>query len=277
MRTAPRTVATLGFVTIGIVTLGGCALLRGTESPFRTDTHLALRERLREPDPDAGRVVGRGPARGVGTSADTDPRAVGSGGSRADPEPDRRRHGRGGGERRVTARQRPLPLPHGLRRGRHVLGAVLRLHVDAARPGVGLPVREAAGGRRRSHLRGVGDHQLGGATAAPGSSATVPLDGSGVDPSGLTTLVTYSSAGPDAAVPVELGPGKVLAVTTVRWSVPARTTNVRPVDGGSRSNAAGKVTATTPSGAPRSYVVAPDDLIGDVAARFGISVARSCG
>ncbi|PCN48622.1 hypothetical protein Csp2054_05860 [Curtobacterium sp. 'Ferrero'] len=119
---------------------------------------------------------------------------------------------------------------------------------------------------------GVGDHQLGGATGAPGTSVTVPLDGSGVDPSALTTLVTYSSAGPEAQVPLELGPGKVLAVDTVRWSIPARTTNVHPVDGGARANASGPVTATTASGAPKSYRVAPDDLIGDVAARFGISV-----
>uniref|UniRef100_A0A942T9P8 LysM peptidoglycan-binding domain-containing protein n=1 Tax=Neobacillus citreus TaxID=2833578 RepID=A0A942T9P8_9BACI len=119
---------------------------------------------------------------------------------------------------------------------------------------------------------GVGDHQLGGATPAPGTSVTVPLDGSGVDPSGLVTLVTYSSVGSDAPVPLELGPGKVLAVTSVRWSVPARTTNVHPVDHGARTNAAGTVTATSGSGAPAAYTVASDDLIGDVAARFGISV-----
>ena len=66
--------------------------------------------------------------------------------------------------------------------------------------------------------------------------------------------------------------GKVLAVAPVRWSVPQRQTNVHPVDAGARANAAGPVTATTASGAPRSYTVARDDLIGDVAARFGVSV-----
>ena len=37
-----------------------------------------------------------------------------------------------------------------------------------------------------------------------------------------------------ANVPVELGPNKVLAVNTVHWSIPARQTNVHPVDGGTR-------------------------------------------
>jgi hypothetical protein len=118
---------------------------------------------------------------------------------------------------------------------------------------------------------GVGDRTLGGATSTA-SAVDVPLSGSGVDPSHLTTLVTYSAAEAGQEVPVEIGAGKVLAVTTVRWSVPARQTNVRPEDAGARPNATGPVTATTTGGAPRSYTVAPDDLIGDVAARFGISV-----
>ncbi|ROP61420.1 LysM domain-containing protein [Curtobacterium sp. PhB115] len=118
---------------------------------------------------------------------------------------------------------------------------------------------------------GVGDRTLGGATSTA-TSVDVPLSGSGVDPSHLTTLVTYSAAAPGQEVPVEIGADKVLAVTTVRWSVPARQTNVHPKDAGARANATGPVTATTAGGAPRSYTVAPDDLIGDVAARFGISV-----
>jgi hypothetical protein len=118
---------------------------------------------------------------------------------------------------------------------------------------------------------GVGDHVLGGPTNGA-VAADVPLAGSGVDPSHLGTLVTYSAAAAGQDVPVEIAADKVLAVTTVRWSVPARTTNVHPVDGGARPNATGSVTARTASGAPRSYTVAPDDLIGDVAARFGISV-----
>ncbi len=118
---------------------------------------------------------------------------------------------------------------------------------------------------------GVGDHVLGGPTSAP-VAVDVPLDGSGVDPAHLGTLVTYSAADPGQDVPVEIAADKVLAVSGVRWSVPARQTNVHPADGGQRSGATGPVTATTPSGAPKSYTVAPDDLIGDVAARFGISV-----
>ena len=118
---------------------------------------------------------------------------------------------------------------------------------------------------------GVGDHTLGGPTSGA-VAADVPLSGSGVDPSHLGTLVTYSAAAPGQDVPVEIAADKVLAVTTVRWSVPARQTNVHPKDAGTRANATGPVTATTASGAPKTYTVAPDDLIGDVAARFGITV-----
>ncbi|MGG7308417.1 LysM peptidoglycan-binding domain-containing protein [Curtobacterium sp. AB451] len=119
--------------------------------------------------------------------------------------------------------------------------------------------------------RGVGDHTLGGPTSTPGS-ASVPLTGSGVEPSHLGTLVTYSAARPGQDVPVEIAADKVLAVTTVRWSIPARKTNVHPVDHGARPNATGSVTAAAGGGAPARYTVAPDDLIGDVAARFGITV-----
>lgn len=119
---------------------------------------------------------------------------------------------------------------------------------------------------------GDGDHQLGGATTTPGPTVSVPMAQAGHDPSFLGALVTYSSATTDAAVPVEIGPGKVLAVTPLSWSVPARTTNVHPTDRGAAANATGTVPSTTDSGAPASYVVAPDDLIGDVAARFGLSV-----
>lgn len=120
---------------------------------------------------------------------------------------------------------------------------------------------------------GLGEHVLGGPTGAPGSSVTVPLDAAGADPSGLVHLVVSSSAAAGQDVPVEIADGKVLAVAPVHWSVPERTTNVLPVDGGARADATGRVSETTPAGTPRSYVVAPEDLIGDVAARFGISVA----
>jgi hypothetical protein len=118
---------------------------------------------------------------------------------------------------------------------------------------------------------GVGDHQLGGptTTAAPASSAVLVTAG---PPSYLGALVTYSSATSTDGVPVELGPNKILAVNSVHWAIPARQTNVHPIDGGTRLYASGTVTATTASGAPKHYLVAPGDLITTVAQRFGISV-----
>jgi hypothetical protein len=118
---------------------------------------------------------------------------------------------------------------------------------------------------------GVGDHQLGGPTTAAASASSASL-GSVGQPAYLVTLVTYSSAASADGVPVELGPNKVLAVNTVHWSIPARQSNVHPVDGGARSYASGAVTATTPSGAPKRYLVASGDVTAVVAQRFGISV-----
>ena len=118
---------------------------------------------------------------------------------------------------------------------------------------------------------GVGDHVLGGptTTAAPGSS--VALNSAG-PPSYLGTLVTYSSASSRTGIPVELGPNKVLAVSSVHWAIPLRQTNVHPVDGGTRPYATGTVTAKTASGAPRRYLIASGDITSVVAQRFGISV-----
>ena len=116
---------------------------------------------------------------------------------------------------------------------------------------------------------GVGESELGGPTATA-TSVTTPL-GDVRQPTPYVSLVTYTSAAaPDA--PVEIGTGKVLAVTPVTWSVPARQTNVAPVDQGAAQYAAGAVVATTASGAPAGYRVAEDDLLGAVAARFGVSV-----
>lgn len=116
---------------------------------------------------------------------------------------------------------------------------------------------------------GVGESELGGPTGTA-TSVTTPL-GDVRQPTPYVSLVTYTSAaGPDA--PVEIGTGKVLAVTPVTWSVPARQTTVAPVDQGSAQFATGSVVATTASGAPAGYRVAADDLLGAVAARFGISV-----
>ncbi|GAA4157464.1 hypothetical protein GCM10022286_09130 [Gryllotalpicola daejeonensis] len=117
---------------------------------------------------------------------------------------------------------------------------------------------------------GVGDHVLGGPTTKA-TASTASLGNLG-QPSYLTTLVTYSSAPTSDGIPVELGPNKVLAVNTVHWSIPVRATNVHPVDHGARSYAAGKVTATTSTRAPRSYLVAQGDITSVVAERFGISV-----
>ncbi|MBN9629551.1 MAG: LysM peptidoglycan-binding domain-containing protein [Actinobacteria bacterium] len=116
---------------------------------------------------------------------------------------------------------------------------------------------------------GVGDHLLGGPTSAAQSSTGLIADS---QPSYLAALVTYSSAASFDGVPQELGPNKVLAVNTVHWSVPVRQSNVHPVDGGARTNAAGTVTAKTASGAPKSYEVAQGDTTTAVADRFGIPV-----
>jgi hypothetical protein len=118
---------------------------------------------------------------------------------------------------------------------------------------------------------GVGDHQLGGPTTAAAPASGVALNSAG-PPSYLGTLVTYSSATSSAGIPVELGPNKVLAVTTVTWTIPMRQTNVHPADGGTRAYASGTVTAKTSTGAPKRYLVAPGDLTATVAQRFGISV-----
>ena len=117
---------------------------------------------------------------------------------------------------------------------------------------------------------GVGDHILGGPTSTVAAPSTAPLGYVG-NPSYLGTRVTYSSVASPDGVPVELGPGKVLAVDTIRWSIPERATNVHPVDGGARAGAAGRVPETTPSGAPARYVVAAGDTFDGVAQRFGIT------
>ncbi|KQO64980.1 hypothetical protein [Curtobacterium sp. Leaf261] len=119
---------------------------------------------------------------------------------------------------------------------------------------------------------GVGDHQLGGPTTTAAAPSSAALEGVGHDPSSLGTLVTYSSASSDPSIPVEIGPDKVLAVDTVRWSIPVRQSNVHPVEGAAGPYAYGVVTATTASGAPKSYLVAHGDRAVVVAKRFGISV-----
>ena len=118
---------------------------------------------------------------------------------------------------------------------------------------------------------GIGDHQLGGPTTTAAAASSVTLNSAG-PPSYLGVLVTYSSATSSTGIPIELGPNKVLAVNSVRWSIPLRSTNVHPVDKGSRAYATGKVTARTASGAPKRYLIAPGDVTAVVAERFDISV-----
>jgi hypothetical protein len=120
---------------------------------------------------------------------------------------------------------------------------------------------------------GVGDTRLGGGPGATAPAATA-MDPGRVDPSFLGAVVVYSAAeSADADLPVELAPDKVLAVQPVRWSVPTRTTNVHPVDGGARQNATGTTSNEGPEdGAPTAYRIASEDLIGAVADRLGITV-----
>jgi hypothetical protein len=121
---------------------------------------------------------------------------------------------------------------------------------------------------------GVGDTTLGGGPSAGAAPASTALDADRADPSWLGAIVVYSAAtSTDPDLPVEIGPGKVLAVQPVRWSVPARTTNVHPVDGGARSNATGTTSSEgSDGGTPTAYRIASEDLIGAVADRFGLSV-----
>jgi hypothetical protein len=118
---------------------------------------------------------------------------------------------------------------------------------------------------------GVGDHQLGGPTTGTAPTSSAVLNSVG-PPSYLGTLVTYSSASTSSGIPVELGPNKVLAVNSVHWAIPVRQSNVHPSDAGTRAYASGTVTATTSTGAPKRYLIAPGDLTAVVAKRFGISV-----
>jgi hypothetical protein len=121
---------------------------------------------------------------------------------------------------------------------------------------------------------GVGDHELGGPTSGAAAASSAPLDGVGHDPSNLGTIVTYSAADPsNTSTPVEIGPDKVIAVNTVKWSIPVRQSNVHPVDSPAGPYAYGVVTATTAAGAPKTYLVAHGDRASVVAKRFGISVA----
>ena len=269
-----RTVATGAVALVAVVALSGCSLLGGSDGAFPAPSDPPTATRTAEPTPtttpdvesDAdlleASATPRAPTPVATEAAVPDPvltpipaGTVLTEGDVASPRGSIHFHYRvvADGDDTFTAQYSgvtsTLPVP----------------------VGVGFFERERQVGDGLTY-HGVGDDVLGGPTAAPLSKA-VPLDGSGVDPSGLVTLVVSSAAQPGQAdVPVEIGADKVLAVAPVRWSVPARTTNVHPADGGARANAAGPVTATTASGAPRSYTVARDDLIGDVAARFGISV-----
>lgn len=267
-----RTVATGGTALVVAVALSGCSLLGGSDGALPAPSVPPTASRTPAPsatpteDPDAARLEAsatpRAPTPVATEAAVPDPvltpipaGTVLAEGDVASPKGSIHFHYRvvADGDETFTAQYSgvtsSLPAPIG----------------------VGFFERERQVGDGLTYP-GVGDAVLGGPTPAP-VSKDVPLDGSGVDPSGLVTLVVSSAA--DAGrtdLPIEIAGGKVLAVAPVRWSVPQRQTNVHPVDAGARANAAGPVTATTASGAPRSYTVARDDLIGDVAARFGVSV-----
>lgn len=267
-----RTVATGGTALVVAVALSGCSLLGGSDGALPAPSVPPTASRTPAPsatpteDPDAARLEAsatpRAPTPVATEAAVPDPvltpipaGTVLAEGDVASPKGSIHFHYRvvADGDETFTAQYSgvtsSLPVPIG----------------------VGFFERERQVGDGLTYP-GVGDAVLGGPTPAP-VSKDVPLDGSGVDPSGLVTLVVSSAA--DAGrtdLPIEIAGGKVLAVAPVRWSVPQRQTNVHPVDAGARANAAGPVTATTASGAPRSYTVARDDLIGDVAARFGVSV-----
>ena len=106
------------------------------------------------------------------------------------------------------------------------------------------------------------------ASGTTSTSSVLPIG----QPSYLRTLVVSTADAPPDA-PVEISTGKVLAVAPVAWSVPARATNIAPVDSGATAFASGTVTATTAAGAPKRYLVAAGDLTDVVAQRFGISVS----
>jgi hypothetical protein len=267
-----RTVATGGTALVVAVALSGCSLLGGSDGALPAPSVPPTASRTPAPsatpteDPDAARLEAsatpRAPTPVATEAAVPDPvltpipaGTVLAEGDVASPKGSIHFHYRvvADGDETFTAQYS---------------GVTSSLPVPIA---VGFFERERQVGDGLTYP-GVGDAVLGGPTPAP-VSKDVPLDGSGVDPSGLVTLVVSSAA--DAGrtdLPIEIAGGKVLAVAPVRWSVPQRQTNVHPVDAGARANAAGPVTATTASGAPRSYTVARDDLIGDVAARFGVSV-----
>ncbi|WIA99503.1 LysM domain-containing protein [Curtobacterium sp. MCBA15_012] len=264
--------AVVGLVVLAAVTLSGCSLLRGSDGAVPAPTSrssTASASPTADPTPDA--------------ESDEDLLSASASPRTPTPEPSE------------AAAPAPVltPIPAGTVLTETDVASPkgsIHFHVRVVADGDDtftaqfsgftstLPVPVAVGFFERARqvgdgltYPGVGTHVLGGPTSGP-QSVAVPLDGSGVDPSGLGTLVVSSAAAAGQDVPVEIAAGKVLAVASLRWSVPARQTNVHPVDGGARANASGPVTATTASGAPRSYTVASGDLIGDVAARFGITV-----
>jgi hypothetical protein len=234
-------------LAVSAVLLGGCSLLRSDDGPVPTPSatrHTAVAEPTPTAPPPsplpaptltpiaAGTVVASGSVASPKGSVHYAFRVVADGANQFDLD--------------VSGYASTLPVP---------VSATL---VPAAPP---IAVGDGLGSTR------YGDSVL----SAAGTS--MPLSGIGHDPSSLTQLVTYSSVDPSqAGVPVELGPQKVLAVTTVRWNVPIRASNVHPVDGGARVYAYGVVTSTRADGQPATYLVAHGDRAVIVAQRFGISV-----
>ena len=63
----------------------------------------------------------------------------------------------------------------------------------------------------------------------------------------------------------------VVATAELAWTLPDPRPDLVVVDGGATGGATGKVTES--GGQPASYEVKPDDVLGEIAARFGITVS----
>ena len=256
---ARRSIAAIGVATATLIALSGCALFGAKPHPTPTHTRTATPTPTPTPTGDATRSgIGSSPAPTPvipPTLTPVPPGTVVAEGDVASPKGSIHYHYRvvSNGDNTYSAQfsgfTSTVPVP------------VSVTFLDTP-PQVGDGIT----------YHGVGDFQLGGPTTSPAAASSSKL-GSVGQPSYLVALVTYSSAPSFDGVPQELGPDKVLAVNTVHWSVPVRQSNVHPVDNGANPGASGTVTATTASGAPKTYLVSAGDAPAGIATRFGIQVA----
>lgn len=105
---------------------------------------------------------------------------------------------------------------------------------------------------------------FGGATPGTPYKALWSLSSFDGDPTLIDQLVLTSTPEPGSEC---LAP--VLAIADIDWSIEPLRSGLVALDSGPRPAATGDVTES--DGAPGSYTVAPDDLIDDVAARFGMT------